>query len=87
MTTVSETYRRLADLLVAKFDVPADQVQPEASLADLDLDSLAVVELFVVAQEQWGITLDESEAVGALTVGRVAALIDERLSVRDSPGE
>jgi acyl carrier protein len=76
---VSETYRRLSDLLVAKFDVPAAQVEPDASLTDLDLDSLAVVELFVVAQEQWRIALDESEAVGTLTVRRVADLIDEAL--------
>jgi len=81
---VSETYRRLADLLVARFDVPAAQVEPDVSLADLDLDSLAVIELFVVAQEQWRIPLDEAGAVGTLTVRRVAELIDEGLDLDEA---
>jgi acyl carrier protein len=80
---MEDTYQRLVELLVGKFEVRAEQVAPQATLTDLDLDSLAVVELFVVVQERWGAPLEESEAVGSLTVRETAQLIDRRLAGTD----
>ena len=38
-------YEFLSQLLIDKFDVPADKITPEASLQELGMDSLSVVEL------------------------------------------
>jgi acyl carrier protein len=76
---MSDTYESLRTLLNEKFEVDAALIRPEASLEDLDLDSLAVVELFVVLQERWQVPLDEAGADGSLTVADTAALLDASL--------
>ena len=74
-------------LLVGKFDVPAEAVRVDATLGELDLDSLARVELFITLEEHWGIVLDEDggdDAAAAITVDqlvrRIEALARERLA-------
>lgn len=73
---MSDTYDRLARLLTEKFDVPAQAVGPEATLHDLGLDSLAVVELFVHVDQHWSIPVDEDEAAPERTVREVVAYVD-----------
>ncbi|MDF2265146.1 phosphopantetheine-binding protein [Streptomyces coacervatus] len=75
---MTPTYQHLAALLTQKFDVPPDELRPEATYDELGLDSLAVVELFVTLQEHWDIPLDESEAVGTLSVLDTAQLVDSK---------
>ncbi|GAA2135812.1 phosphopantetheine-binding protein [Kitasatospora kazusensis] len=74
---MTDTYDRLATLLVDKFDVAPGALSPGASFADLDFDSLAVIELFVTIQEQWQVPLDDTRAVAGLTLGEVTALVDD----------
>ncbi|MFD4878143.1 acyl carrier protein [Streptomyces sp. NPDC058420] len=74
---MSAVYDHLVTTLTGKFDVPADTVRPEASYDDLGLDSLAVMELFLTLQEEWAVPLDDSEAVGTLTVRETADLVEK----------
>ncbi|MYT35566.1 acyl carrier protein [Streptomyces sp. SID8356] len=77
---MEHVYTHLVTLLADKFEVAADLLRPDATLGDLELDSLAVVELYVTLQEEWGVPLDDSEASADLTVDEVArsvtALLD-----------
>jgi len=73
MDTVRE---HLKTVLVDKFEVPADKVTLQARLTDLDLDSLAVVELYLTLQEHWNIPLDDGDANNELTVDDVARTVD-----------
>lgn len=81
-------YDHLVTLIRDKFEVDADRIRPDATLADLDLDSLAVVELYVTLQEEWGIPLDDSAAVADRTVADVArsvtSLLDAPASGREA---
>ncbi|WP_155057498.1 acyl carrier protein [Streptomyces blattellae] len=78
---MDHVYDHLVTLLGDKFEVAPDRIGPDTTLGDLDLDSLAVVELFVTLQEEWKIPLDDSTATAGLTVGEVArsvaGLLDE----------
>lgn len=78
---MDRVYDHLVTLLSDKFEVDPDRITPDATLDTLELDSLAVVELYVTLQEQWQIPLDDSAASGELTVADVAravtALLDE----------
>ena len=78
---MDRVYDHLVTLLSDKFEVDPDRITPDATLDTLELDSLAVVELYVTLQEQWHIPLDDSAASGELTVADVArevtALLDE----------
>lgn len=64
--------QHLVTLLTEKFEVPADRIDPRATLGELDLDSLSVVELYLTLQEHWSIPLDENEATAELTVDAIA---------------
>ncbi|WP_274910828.1 acyl carrier protein [Streptomyces sp. WZ-12] len=58
---------RLPHLLDTKFRVPADQVSDAVTLKDLDLDSLALVEFSLTAEEEFGVLIPETE-IGTMTV-------------------
>ena len=47
-------YEALAQLLVDDFGIDAERVRPDATLRDLDLDSLALAELAVDVTEKTG---------------------------------
>ncbi len=85
---MDRVYDHLVTLLADKFEVDAERIGPDITLDDLDLDSLAVVELYVTLQEEWRIPLDDSTADADLTVADVArsvsALLDEPASGREA---
>ena len=73
-------YERLKEFLVTLFDIPEEDIAPEARLAeDLDLDSIDAVDLMVKVQELTGekIPADEFKTVRTVSdvVDRVHALV------------
>lgn len=62
------TLERLAGILVNYFGIEADEVLPEATFADLDLDSLAIVELALVIEKEFGVAIREDEVTPKATV-------------------
>ena len=74
---MSAVYDHLVTTLSGKFQVPADLVRPDISYDELGLDSLAVMDLFLTLQEEWAVPLEDSEAVGTLTVRETADLIEK----------
>lgn len=75
-------YQHLVTTLTTKFEVPSDRLSSTATLEELELDSLAVVELYVTLQEHWNIPLDDGDAQPEHTLQQVAqevrALLDGR---------
>ncbi|MEU6281071.1 phosphopantetheine-binding protein [Streptomyces sp. NPDC047028] len=51
----------LGRLLTEHLEVSPDLIRPDATFEELDLDSLAVLELVVVLEEQTGVELQENE--------------------------
>ena len=74
---MSAVYDHLVTTLSGKFEVPATTVRPDVSYDELGLDSLAVMELFLTLQEEWAVPLEDSEAVGTLTVRETVDLIEK----------
>ncbi|MBF6048376.1 acyl carrier protein [Streptomyces sp. NRRL B-1677] len=72
MNTILE---HITTVLTEKFEVPADRITPRTMLKDLDLDSLALVELQVTLQEDCNIPLDESTVTPELTLGELAGVV------------
>lgn len=54
-------FARLSALLIARFGVTAEELTPDVTYAELDLDSLALVEFIVVAEEEFGVPISEDE--------------------------
>ncbi|GGU33211.1 hypothetical protein GCM10010289_63070 [Streptomyces violascens] len=65
--------------------MPADLATPAATLADLELDSLATVELYVTLQEHWGVPLDDNDATPDRTVEEITRTVTALLSGQNQP--
>ncbi|MFE0026350.1 acyl carrier protein [Amycolatopsis sp. NPDC059021] len=68
----------LQEILVGKLKVPAAEISSGASPADVDLDSLAIVELSMVLEKELGIAISEDEITKAATLGDIARLMEQR---------
>ncbi|MER8187621.1 acyl carrier protein [Kitasatospora sp. NPDC094015] len=71
-------FETLKEILVSKLKVSPEQVTPEATKEDVELDSLAVVELSLVLEKELGVEISDDELLDAETIGDMAALIEER---------
>ena len=65
-------FEKVRDIIVETLGCDAEQVTPEASLADdLGADSLASVELVMALEEAAGISIDDADVAGLQTVGDI----------------
>ena len=71
-------YEQLSAIIGRKFQLSPDQITPASTLNDLGLDSLDVVELALVIDEELGVHLTDDELVAAGHVGAVAELAASR---------
>ncbi len=72
------SFDAIRDLLVEKFQISADEIRLEATLEDLGLDSLSVVELLFDLEDLFGIELPQEEAQGLVTLGDAVEAVDRR---------
>ncbi|RST07054.1 acyl carrier protein [Streptomyces sp. WAC07149] len=73
-------FETLKEILVGKLKVEPDQVTPEATREDVELDSLAVVELSLVIEKELGVAVSDDELLDADTIGAMALLVEQRMS-------
>ncbi|APE22540.1 MULTISPECIES: acyl carrier protein [Streptomyces] len=71
-------YEWLRETLVDRLRLPEDAVTAQATADAAGLDSLAVTELSMIVQEEWGVAVDEDELAACATVGEVATLLEQR---------
>lgn len=69
------TLDRLCGILTGYFGVEAGEVRPEATFAELDLDSLAIVEFALVAEKEFGVLIGEDEVTPYATVADALLLL------------
>lgn len=73
---MSDTLEQLRQLVREKFDIDASKIDPEASVLESGLDSLALTELLFTVEEKFGVELLEA-AREVTTLGGLAKLVDE----------
>ncbi|MER7758686.1 acyl carrier protein [Streptomyces sp. NPDC097619] len=87
-TSTPSPRTHLLTTLTEKFEIPADQLSPEATLGELGMDSLAIIELYVTLQDHWAVPLDDSAAGPEITVGELGStltgLLSDRAGQRDT---
>lgn len=76
-------FSRLSTILVTYFGVEESEVRPDATFAELDLDSLAIVEFALVAEKEFGVPIGEDEVSPNATVDDALAL----LGAKGVPGD
>jgi acyl carrier protein len=76
---MSATADRLAALLISRFGITEGELRPDATFADLDLDSLGLVEFAMVVAKEFAVPLSEDELSPSDTVTNAVELIDRKL--------
>ncbi len=71
-------YDKVKEILVEKFGVEEDEVKPEATFEDLDLDSLDLVEFALAAEEELGVRISDEEAEELDTLDDTVKLLEEK---------
>lgn len=69
-----EIYERVVAALI-DFGAEAEQIGPEATFVVLDVDSLDLVELGQIVEEEYGVVLKEENLREIRSVGQVTELI------------
>lgn len=79
MPQPTDTLARVTTILVTHLGVDADEVTPDASIADdLGADSLDVVEIVMACEEDFGVAIDDDDAEDLERVAQLVAYIDAR---------
>ncbi|MFD6533155.1 acyl carrier protein [Streptomyces sp. NPDC060184] len=80
-------YEMLSRLLVEEFGLDEEQVRPDATARQLELDSLSLAELAVIVTESTGVRLEDVEVSPDSTLGEMAEVFDRaRPPATDSTG-
>jgi len=74
-------YAFMAEVLTEKYDVDRETISPEATLTELGLDSLTIVELLFDVEDEFGIEVPEERA-NFETLAEAAALVEELVQAK-----
>lgn len=75
-----DTYDTIRSLLNSAFRIPQDEIRPDLTLGQLDLDSLALTELVLIVHEHFGVKVDSAYASRSTTVAQVVDHLDALLT-------
>ncbi|MGI8945864.1 MAG: acyl carrier protein [Thermoleophilaceae bacterium] len=70
---------RVTEALV-ELGAEREQIKPEAEFEALDLDSLDLVELAQIVEEEWGVEITAKDMETMRTVGQALDLVEQRAS-------
>ncbi|QDQ09658.1 acyl carrier protein [Streptomyces spectabilis] len=76
---MSSTYDRLVGLLAKGFGIEPGETAPDNTFDELELDSLALVELTLAVQEEFGLTLTDDDLQAKNTLADAADVLDAKL--------
>lgn len=69
-------FEKVCDMLGSQLGIAADEIKPEQEIVkDLGADSLDVVELLMAVEDEYGITLPESDVENLKTVQDIVDMV------------
>lgn len=71
-----DTYAVICSVLTTAFKIPDDEISPERTLEQLELDSLALAEFALILQERLEVRIDEEHATRATTLAQITEHLD-----------
>ena len=74
------TLATLQDILIAEFEVPREQLVPEAELAALGVDSLDLLELMFKIEDRYKLSIRDDVPTDLITIADVVVFIDGLLA-------
>ena len=77
--TTEDIQSRLTEALI-EFGADAATISPDAEFAELDVDSLDLVEMAQIVEEEWGVEIKTEDMKELHTFGQAIDLVAARLS-------
>ena len=77
--TKEQIQEKVTEALV-ELGADRDAIKPEAEFEALDLDSLDLVELAQIVEEEWGVEITAKDMETLKTVGQALDLVEQRAS-------
>ena len=77
--TKEQIQERVTEALV-ELGADRDEIKPEAEFEALELDSLDLVELAQIVEEEWGVEITAQDMEGLTTVGQAIDLVAAKAS-------
>ncbi len=77
--TREQISERITEALV-ELGAEKDDIKPEAEFEALDLDSLDLVELAQIVEEEWGVEITAKDMETMKTVGQALDVVEQRAS-------
>ena len=77
--TKEQISERVTEALV-ELGAERDDIKPEAEFEALELDSLDLVELAQIVEEEWGVEITAKDMEGLTTVGQAIDLVASKAS-------
>ncbi|WP_165956025.1 acyl carrier protein [Streptomyces hainanensis] len=74
--TTSPVFQRITEILDQKFGIAGEDVKPETVLEDVELDSLALIEVALVLQKQLGVQIRTEDLSGSATIADLYELVN-----------
>ena len=71
-------------LLVEEFDIEPELIKSDATMEELDLDSLDMVEIGQVVEQKYGVRIKAADAEGVSDLGGVIAMIHTKIVSGDT---
>jgi acyl carrier protein len=78
-TTKEQVEERVTQALI-EFGAEPDEINRDAEFEALEVDSLDLVELAQIAEDEWGVQIKGEDMEGIKTVGQAVDLVAGRMS-------
>lgn len=79
--TIEEIIEKATTVLAEEFEVETSAITPEASLKEtLDLDSLDLVDVVVLIEQNFGVTLTGPDFIGVVTFQDFYDLLNKKIN-------
>jgi acyl carrier protein len=76
---MTDVYGRFVEILTTQFEVQPDEIRPDVTFEDLELDSLFMVELSLIVQKELGVQIADNTSPRD-TLGSMVKLIEDELA-------
>lgn len=76
---MSDVYNRLVELMTSEFGFETDEIKPEDTFNELELDSLALVELTMAVSADLGVKIGDDDLSPDDSIERAAQIIEGKI--------
>jgi acyl carrier protein len=80
VVTPEEIKGLITELLVDELDIEPERITNSATMDDLDLDSLDLVEIGQIVEQKYGVRIKASDAEGVTDIGGIIEMIHNRVT-------